>query len=149
MIRLNLIKKVLKNTAVFATVIVMSLGTTGVFTKATTWANYAFAFNYAGYVERTSPLYKSVANDYVTMETTYVDIPDIRMDAVVVSASNDSTTYSSVVSFYGEEWHMFYNWVPVSNTGTSIKIKATLVDDYGWDGAYVQGYWHSDSGISQ
>ena len=146
MIRLNLIKKVLKNTAVFATVIVMSLGTTGVFTKATTWSNFLYVFNYVGQSLSTDPLYKNQANDYVTMETTYVDIPDIRMDAVVVNANVDSTIYSPVVSFYGEEWNMFYNTVP---SGTSIKIKATLVDDYGWGGAYVQGYWHSDSGISQ
>ena len=146
MAKYNLFKKVIKDTAIFATVLVCTVGAMPTaFAKAedgATWADFQFQFSSVGDQDYTAYLYKS-SNDYLTMKCTYTDVPGAVYKAYGIGESSGKT--SEIKEFYEGKWDLLGNDI----CGEYVHMHGELLDDEGWDGSYADGYWHSDSGIAQ
>lgn len=134
---IKMIKKVVVAGTVLGLVALSGLTTV----KGQSWSDFEFQFG-GVYDARETGWLEKKNNDCITMQCTFMDVPDAYYRAYAVD-HNGGTTDSK--EFYEGTWHYFYNDMQRKN----VKMHGILLEDYGWGGSYASGYWHVDSGIAQ
>ena len=142
---MNKVKMVLKNTAVFAAVMLLVSGGGALSVKAARGVSndFSFALQYQGHRDET-PLVAKDTTDWCSMQCTWSEFPGASYYAY---ACDNLERYASKQMVYFEQgtWALIGNSIKENGSDW---CKIVAIGDYiPSDGCVFTGYWYADSGF--